>query len=206
MNKIFSGVSKQLCNTGLLIHHAVVLLTITDLLRLPRNVLYWGSRKFLNAEASIAELFGMRAPWHNCSSSRVWLSDRVGSISPAWPAMKRREGLRVAGVPSPDSLLMVAKGGLKFTDSSSSKREVAVEAELCELAFFFLIKKSCTFLLRCTFSCGIHCHHLENLHLHPNQMALSWCSLLGAASTLVKAACGLLGLFGDRLPSDFIPN
>lgn len=125
---------------------------------------------------------GMRAPWHNCSSDRVWLADHVGSISPAWPAMKRREGLRMAGVPRPDSLLMVAKVGLKSTDSSS-KREVAAEAELCELAFLFLIKNSCTFLLRCTFSCSIHRHHLGNLHLHPNQMALSCCSLLGAAST-----------------------
>lgn len=80
---------------------------------------------------------------------------------------------------------LTAHGGQRRPQVHRQQQQegIAAEAELCELAFLFLIKKSCTFLLRCTFSCSIHCHHLENLHLYPNQMALSWCSLLGAVST-----------------------
>lgn len=73
-----------------------------------------------------------------------------GKHFPCQTSDEKERGWR-AGVPSPDSLFMVAKGGLKSTENSS-RREVAAEAELCELAFLFLIMKSCTFLLRCTFS------------------------------------------------------
>lgn len=72
----------------------------------------------------------MKPPWDNCSSSRIWLKDHVGSLSPARPVMKKRQGVRGTQVPSCESPLTVAK-----VSTDGNRREATTEAELCSLTF-----------------------------------------------------------------------
>lgn len=72
----------------------------------------------------------MKPPWDNCSSSRIWLKDHVGSLSPARPVMKKRQGVRGTQVPSRESPLVLAK-----ESADGNRREATTEAELCSLTF-----------------------------------------------------------------------
>lgn len=111
--------------------------------------------QFLTTEDSIADkIFGMK-PRDNCSSSRIWLKDHVGNLSPARPVMKKRQRVRGTQVPSCESPLILAK-----EPADRNKREAATEAELCNLTLPGpQLEELCLFpFLKFAFSYSI-CHH-----------------------------------------------